>query len=103
TPVGGSVFVAIERVPDEVRVTVRDTGIGIAREDQWKVFVPFWQVDSEMTRRSGGTGLGRPLTRSLIAPHGGRTALESAPGEGTTVTLSLPIGRFVSPPLRAVG
>ena len=104
TPAGGAVRLWIERHPQEVALVVRDTGIGIRPEDQWRVFSPFVQVDSVLTRRAAGTGLGMPLTKSLIELHGGRVTLESAEGCGTTVAIRLPIGRFeAQQPRRAMG
>jgi two-component system cell cycle sensor histidine kinase PleC len=70
--------------------TVRDTGIGIAAEDFDKVFRPFGQVDSSLTRRFEGTGLGLPLTKGLVELHGGTVTLESKVGRGTVVTIHLP-------------
>jgi two-component system cell cycle sensor histidine kinase PleC len=103
TPAGGAVILSVERRPQEVAILVADTGIGIRAEDQDKVFAPFAQVDSALTRRTEGTGLGMALTRSLIELHGGRVTLDSAVGRGTTVALCLPVDRFEPAPLRAVG
>jgi PAS domain S-box-containing protein len=69
---------------------VSDTGIGIAAKDFDKIFRPFGQVDSSMTRRFEGTGLGLPLTKGLVELHGGTVVLESEVGRGTTVTIHLP-------------
>jgi signal transduction histidine kinase len=69
---------------------VSDTGIGIAAADFDKIFRPFGQVDSSLTRRFEGTGLGLPLTRGLVELHGGTVTLESEVGRGTAVTIRLP-------------
>jgi signal transduction histidine kinase/ActR/RegA family two-component response regulator len=71
-------------------VTVSDTGIGISDENLQKIFDPFVQVEGSYTRRFQGAGLGLSIVRSLVKLLGGEIAIESAPGEGTTVYLSLP-------------
>jgi signal transduction histidine kinase len=94
TPAGGSVDVRAEREPDgALRLTVRDTGIGIAEADLAIVLEPFRQVDNAANRSSAGTGLGLPLTRRLVELHGGRLSLESAVGAGTTAVVRLPAAR----------
>ena len=74
---------------------VADTGIGMAPDDIPKALRQFGQVDSDLNRRYEGTGLGLPLTKALIELHQGALAMESTPGEGTTVTLHLPPHRTV--------
>ena len=76
-------------------VKVIDNGIGIAPQDIERVMEPFGQVDSRLSRRYSGTGLGLPLSRSLTELHGGTLTLESEPGKGTTVTVRLPGSRFL--------
>jgi signal transduction histidine kinase len=89
----GSVTVSLRQEVDALRVAVRDTGIGIDPAHADLVFEQFRQVDGSMTRKSGGTGLGLPITRHLVEMHGGDIWLESAPGEGTTFHVRLPIRR----------
>jgi signal transduction histidine kinase len=96
TPAGGTVSLAAGH--DEhgaLRIAVRDTGIGIAREHLAKVLEPFGQVDSSYTRRVGGTGLGLPLAKSLVELHGGVLLLNSKLGSGTEVVVTLPRSRVV--------
>ena len=91
TPDGGKV--RIESTPDgtgHVLITVTDTGIGIAAEHLAKVLTPFGQVDSMLSRQYEGTGLGLPLTKSLVELHGGTLNLRSEPGRGTTVAVRMP-------------
>jgi signal transduction histidine kinase len=96
TPPGGRVSVSAN-VNDagEFVFMVADTGIGIAEEDQKKVLKPFTQADSSLARRYEGTGLGLPLTKSLVELHGGRLELESLPQKGTTVRAAFPRDRVI--------
>lgn len=76
--------------PGEVEVEVRDTGAGIAPEHLPDVFERFYRADPSRTRSTGGTGLGLTIVKQLVEAHGGRVRIESALGQGTTVTFSLP-------------
>lgn len=82
--------------PNEIHIAVRDTGIGIAKEDHEKLFAAFEQVDSSTTRVAGGTGLGLPITKWLINMHGGSIEVESELGQGTTFHVKLPIKQLGS-------
>ncbi|MGB0671361.1 MAG: PAS domain S-box protein, partial [Rhodospirillales bacterium] len=73
-----------------VRLVVADNGLGIAPEDQGRLFKPFEQADNKTTRRFGGTGLGLTITKSLVAMMRGEISLNSAIGQGTTFSLTLP-------------
>ena len=96
TPAGGKVTL---RVSDAGRkgltIAIADTGIGMSAADIEVALSPFGQVDSEFARKHKGTGLGLPITRSLVRLHGGEMAIESEPGKGTTVTVSFPGNRVV--------
>ena len=91
TPSGGDVCVSVQVCGSEMIFAVRDTGIGIALSDIPKALEPFAQIDSSLSRKYDGTGLGLPLTKRFAELHGGHLAIESAPGEGTTVTVTLPL------------
>jgi two-component system cell cycle sensor histidine kinase PleC len=100
TPTGGFVTVDVGLSEDGgLQVAVRDTGIGMAADDIVKALEPFGQVSDVMTRETGGTGLGLPLTAKLVELHDGKLAIESSLGNGTTVTLRFPADRTVHPAL----
>jgi signal transduction histidine kinase len=86
----GEVRLEVERHNGDVRFTVRDTGIGIARTDLERLFKPFAQLDTRLTRRHGGTGLGLYIARRLAELLRGRIDVESQPGKGSAFSLVLP-------------
>lgn len=96
TPASGRVCAAIRRTDTGASVVIMDTGIGIAPEDIPKAFERFGQVDSRISRKYEGTGLGLPLARQLTELHGGTLTLDSAVNEGTVVTITLPASRIVT-------
>ena len=98
TPDGGTIGVRAWRTDGEVQVAVRDTGIGIAPEDQAKVFDEFQQVGRPSDRSREGTGLGLTLAKRFIELHGGRIWIESEVGTGTTFTFAIPVGRAAAAP-----
>jgi two-component system cell cycle sensor histidine kinase PleC len=92
TPEGGAVTVTVApHDADHVRVSVTDTGIGIAAADLERLAQPFEQVEGQHSKTTQGTGLGLALTKSLIELHRGRMTIESEPGHGTTVWFDLPV------------
>ncbi|MER8921642.1 HAMP domain-containing sensor histidine kinase [Mesorhizobium sp. M0802] len=91
TPDGGNVVVGAKRIGSRLHFWVGDTGIGIAEEDFVNLGKPFMQIQNDYTRRFEGTGLGLSLVKGLVALHDGTMSIESMPGEGTTVTISLPV------------
>ena len=90
TPGGGSVRVLARMEAADLIVEVLDTGIGIAEEDQARVFDQFFQVDGTYTRKFRGTGLGLGLVRRMVEMHGGTVGVQSAPGEGAAFTCRFP-------------
>jgi len=90
TPVGGSVDVDARVLGEEAIVSVRDTGVGIAPEDQERIFEAFQRGDRRASVE--GTGLGLTLSKRFVELHGGRVWLESALGEGSTFGFAIPVG-----------
>jgi len=92
TPEGGKagVQVAVDTDLSEIKFTVWDTGIGIADEDMPRLFQPFVQLDSSLSRSSSGTGLGLMLVMQMARMHGGNISVQSKPNEGSRFTISLP-------------
>jgi two-component system cell cycle sensor histidine kinase PleC len=95
TPRGGRIILKAESrhdsMGDRVKISVRDTGIGIAPHDLARLARPFEQIESQQSKTQQGTGLGLALSKSLIEMHGGMLEIESQPGVGTTVSFLLPI------------
>jgi anti-sigma regulatory factor (Ser/Thr protein kinase) len=87
----GEIVAACERVGDQYRLTVRDTGVGIPRESLAHIFDMFQQVDSSETRSYGGAGLGLYIVKSLITQLGGQVQVESIVGQESIFTIVLPI------------
>jgi two-component system sensor histidine kinase SenX3 len=90
SPNGSSVSVSRRRRGGNVEIAVTDRGIGIAREDQERVFERFFRVDKARSRATGGTGLGLAIVKHVAANHNGTIRLWSQPGTGSTFTLSIP-------------
>jgi signal transduction histidine kinase len=88
---GGKVSVGARREGNQVMLTVTDTGIGIPKEDLGRIGLRFVRVESPDTRKVEGTGLGLSLSRALVELHGGTLEIASTEGEGTTVTVRLPV------------
>jgi two-component system cell cycle sensor histidine kinase PleC len=100
TPRGGRVTIRAEvvedprdRDADRVRLSVADTGIGIAKEDLARLARPFEQIESQHSKTTQGTGLGLALTKSLVEMHLGQFELSSEPGAGTTAAFTIPVRR----------
>ena len=92
TDEGGSVWLEVQGDPERqmVHFRVRDTGIGISKEDQQHLFQPFVQLDSSLSRNYSGTGLGLALVRRMIDMHSGEITVQSEVGQGSCFTVSLP-------------
>ena len=90
SPNGSSVSISRRRRRPNIEIAVTDRGIGIAREDQERVFERFFRVDKARSRATGGTGLGLAIVKHVAANHNGSIRLWSQPGTGSTFTLSIP-------------
>ena len=93
---GGRVDVHLSRIRGQVKIAIKDTGIGIAEGDIAKLGRPFEQVENQFTKSHQGSGLGLAISRALIELHGGSFTIKSREGQGTTVTCILPT-RAVTP------
>jgi signal transduction histidine kinase len=95
TPDGGSVSVRARRIEagDFVEISVEDTGIGISEEDQKKLFQPFQQLETVLSKKHPGTGLGLAICKSIVELHGGRIWVESEVGKGTRFIFTIPVKR----------
>ncbi|MFT4691758.1 MAG: signal transduction histidine kinase/CheY-like chemotaxis protein [Limisphaerales bacterium] len=91
TPEAGQVGLRVTQELDHIRFSVTDSGIGISAEDQKKLFKPFIQLDSRLSRQYNGTGLGLSLVSRLTELHGGKVELESAVGSGCCFSVILPL------------
>lgn len=87
---GGEVKITVRKEGGKSILTVADTGIGIPKEDQARVFERFYRVDKSHSRKIGGTGLGLSIVKHAVSYLGGEIFLESVEGEGTTVTVTFP-------------
>ena len=90
TPAGGSVTLRARRVPAGLEIAVADTGVGIAADQQALVFEEFRQASGDYLRKAEGTGLGLSLAKRFVELHGGSIRVESAPGQGSTFSFTLP-------------
>ena len=88
---GGHVFVVAEQVPGYVKIAVIDDGIGIPAKDAPHIFDRFYQVESHLTRKHGGMGLGLSVAKMMVEMHGGRIWVESAEGKGSIFTILFPL------------
>jgi signal transduction histidine kinase len=91
SPDGGHIEVRIDRADEAMRFSVRDQGIGIAPEEQARIFERFHRLDPNMTRGVGGTGLGLYICRELVQRMGGRIWVTSREGSGSTFSFDLPL------------
>ncbi|HTK82897.1 MAG TPA: ATP-binding protein [Bacteroidota bacterium] len=86
---GGTVHLSAEALDGSVRISVTDTGIGVAAEHLSRIFERFYRVDKERSRETGGTGLGLAIVKHIIEAHGGKVEVESAVGRGSVFSFTL--------------
>ena len=91
TPDGGSITVSAGVERDYARISVQDTGFGIAGEDREKIFERFFRVKNDQTRFITGTGLGLAIVKSIVEAHNGTIRVESEVGRGSTFHVHLPV------------
>ncbi|MBN3523992.1 sensor histidine kinase [Paenibacillus apiarius] len=91
TPANGTITIALSRQSKGIEVVISDTGIGIPEDDQKRVFERFYKVDRSRRRDGNGSGLGLAIVNKVVSLHNGSIALASAKGQGTKVTVTLPI------------
>ena len=86
--IGGSVRVSVGSEADKVILRVQDTGIGIPKESQERIFERFYRVDKSRSKSTGGTGLGLAIVKHIVAVHGAQISLVSEVGKGTDITVT---------------
>ncbi len=103
TPAGGQITIVLQSNMIAAKdgshaygISITDTGIGMTAEDVAKALAPFGQVESSLSRKYEGTGLGLPLSQSLVELHGGSLTIKSRPDEGTTVFIAFPKNRVIT-------
>jgi len=87
----GGIEISLKDGKNYVKIGVKDTGIGIPREDIERIFERFYVVDKSRSRKLGGTGLGLSIVKHIVLLHNGKIEVESTPGKGTKFTILLPI------------
>lgn len=92
TPSGGQISLSGEVLKEQAQLSIKDTGIGIPKEELPRVFEKFYQIDPQQTGQIRGFGLGLFYARQFVQDHGGTITIDSQPGLGTTVTITLPRG-----------
>ncbi|WP_052402758.1 PAS domain S-box protein [Methanococcoides methylutens] len=94
---GGSVTIGLDRSDEQISIFVEDNGLGISQNDQKKLFDPFIQVDSSLSKEYSGTGLGLVLTKYFVEMHGGDVWVDSEVGKGSTFGFSIPTNLEIKP------
>jgi two-component system phosphate regulon sensor histidine kinase PhoR len=96
TPLGGLVHVTFQQTSDDLILSVKDTGPGIAPEHLPRLSERFYRIDRSRSRETGGTGLGLAITKHVMQRHGGELRIESELGKGSTFMLLMPLSRVTS-------
>jgi signal transduction histidine kinase len=91
TPTGGQVTVVLSRSDDQALIEIQDTGIGIAPEEQRRIFDRFYRVNSDRSRNTGGSGLGLAIAKAIVQAHQGSLQVQSVLGKGSTFAVRLPL------------
>ena len=91
TPDGGKVDIYVGYVHNDAYIKIKDTGIGIPKEDLERIFERFYRVDKARSRKLGGTGLGLSIAKEIMEKNGGSITIKSKVNEGTEVTIKIPV------------
>ncbi len=86
----GKIEVIMENRPTEIKISIKDNGIGIPQEKQKDLFKKFYQVDASLTREIGGSGLGLAICKGIINSHEGEISVHSIPNQGATFSFTIP-------------
>jgi signal transduction histidine kinase len=86
----GIIEIFVENLDSEIKIIVKDNGVGIPKEKQKDLFKKFYQVDTSLTREIGGSGLGLAICKGIVEEHGGKIMVESSVGAGSTFSFTLP-------------
>lgn len=89
-PKPGKIEIIMENLPTEIKISIKDNGIGIPKEKQKELFKKFYQVDATLTRERGGSGLGLAICKGIIENHMGHISMESISNQGTTFSFTIP-------------
>jgi signal transduction histidine kinase len=89
-PNPGKIEILMENLPTEIKISVKDSGVGIPQEKQKDLFKKFYQVDTTLTRERGGSGLGLAICKGIIDNHMGKISMESIPNQGATFSFTIP-------------
>jgi signal transduction histidine kinase len=102
-PGSGKIEVTMEDTPTEIKINVKDNGIGIPADKQKDLFKKFYQVDATLTRETGGSGLGLAICKGIIDNHGGQISVTSSANQGATFSLTLPKEESSKQPKSPIG
>jgi len=93
SPPDSRIFIRVQKMEEsrQMRISIADQGIGVARENLERIFKEFEQIENPMTKERPGTGLGLPIVKKLAELHHGMISLQSEPGKGTEAILLLPV------------
>jgi signal transduction histidine kinase len=89
-PNTGKIEISMEDLPSEIKISIKDNGIGIPKDKQKELFKKFYQVDATLTRERGGSGLGLAICKGIIESHKGSISMESVPNQGATFSFTIP-------------
>jgi len=89
-PNSGTIEITVDDLPKEVKISIKDNGIGIPKDKQSNLFKKFYQVDVTLTREKGGSGLGLAICKGIINNHHGRIWAESVQNQGATFSFTIP-------------